>query len=68
MPVTVATQVAVCAVVMEEGVATTVTLVTVGAAIAVVTVMIAVPSLVSSCVEVAVMVSDPEAGGVEGAV
>ena len=67
MPDTVATQVAVCAVVMEEGVATTVTLVTVGWAIAVVMATIVFPSLVWSWVEVAVMVSDPEAVAVEGA-
>jgi hypothetical protein len=66
VPLTAATQVEVCAVVMEEGVATTVTLVTVGGGAVMVTV--AFPDLVASSVEVAVTMSDPEAGTAEVAV
>ena len=68
VPVTVATQVAVCAVPIEEGVATTATSVTVGCTTVVETVTAAVPTFVASCIEVALIVSDPEAGTVEGAV
>ena len=53
---------------MAEGVATTVTPVTVGCTTEVATATAAVPDFVESCVEVALMVSDPEAGAVEGAV
>jgi hypothetical protein len=66
VPLTVAAQVEVWAVVMEEGVATTVMLVTVGGGAEMVTV--AFPDLVASSVEVAVTVSEPEVGTVDGAV
>ena len=65
---TVATQVAVWLVPMEEGVATTATAVTVGGTTVVETATTAVPNFVESCVAVALIVSDPEAGAVEGAV
>lgn len=60
-----AVQVAVCADVMEEGVATTEIPVTVDGAVIV---TVAVPDLLESCVEVALTVSNPEAGTVSGAV
>ena len=63
-----ATQVAVCAVPIEEGVAATVTAVTVGGTTTVVPATAAVPDLVVFCVEVALTVSAPEAGTVKGAV
>jgi hypothetical protein len=66
VPLTVAAQVEVWAVVMEEGVATTVMLVTVGGGAEMVTV--AFPDLVESCVDVAVTVSDPAVGSADGAV
>jgi hypothetical protein len=53
---------------MAEGVATTLTPVTVGPTAEVVIVTAAVPDFVESCVEVALMVADPETGAVEGAV
>lgn len=68
VPATVATQVAVCVVLMETGAATTVTLVTVVCVPEVATETAAVPDFVVSCVEVALIVSAPEAGAVEGAV
>jgi hypothetical protein len=52
---------------MLEGVAATVTLVTVTLAEGAVTATTAVPDFFESSMEVAVMVSDPEAGGVAGA-
>ena len=67
MPATVAAQIAVCPSVMLEGVAATVTLVTVTLAEGAVTATTAVPDFFESSMEVAVMVSDPEAGGVAGA-
>ena len=63
-----AAQVAVCAVVMLAGVATTATPVTVGCTAEVATAMVAVPDFVESCVEVALIVSEPDSGAVEGAV
>src|SRR5579859_3912876 len=65
VPLTVATQVAVCAVVMEDGVATTETPVTVS--VGAVTAMLAVPeTLVNpACVECAVQVPVPAADGVK---
>lgn len=68
MPATVAAQIAVCPSVMLEGVAATVTLVTVTPTEAVVTAIDAVPVFVGSWVEVAVMVADPEVGAAAGAV
>jgi hypothetical protein len=68
VPVTVAEQVAVCAVVMGDGVANTATLVTKGCSPEVATVIAAVPDFVEFCVEVALIVSEPEARAVEGAV
>ena len=68
MPVTVGTQVAVCAVPIEEGVATTVTAVTVGGTATVETATAAIPNFVEFCTEIALIVSAPEAGAVEGAV
>jgi hypothetical protein len=53
---------------MAEGVATTRTPVTVGCTPDVVTATVAIPDFVESCVEIALMVSEPEAGAVEGAV
>jgi hypothetical protein len=50
---------------MEEGVATTEIPVTVDGAVIV---TVAVPDLLESCVEVALTVSNPEAGTVSGAV
>jgi hypothetical protein len=68
VPVTVAAQVEVSAVVMELGVATTATLVTVGCTPEVAMAIAAVPDFVESCVEVALTVSEPESGALEGAV
>lgn len=68
MPATVAAQVDVCVVLIEGGVAMTVILVTVGGVAVVERAMVAVPNFVESCVEVALMVSEPEEGAVEGAV
>jgi len=67
VPVTVATQVAVCAVVMEDGVATTVTAVTVDCATGGETATTATPTFAESSTEMALIVSAPEAGGVVGA-
>jgi hypothetical protein len=55
-------------VLIEGGVAMTVILVTVGGVAVVERAMVAVPNFVESCVEVALMVSEPEEGAVEGAV
>ena len=66
MPVTVAAQVAVCAVEMAAGEAATVTPVTVGCTGVVETATTAVPNFAESCTEVALMVT--EVGAVEGAV
>ena len=66
MPLTFATQVAVCVVLIEDGVAVTDTPVTAaefGAAAAVL--MVAEPDLVPSCVEVAVQVPEPVSDGVK---
>ena len=65
MPVTVATQVAVCAVVIEEGVATTVTLVTVGGGA--VTVIGAEPETLvyPAWAELAMQLPDPVPDGVK---
>jgi len=68
VPATVAAQVDVCVVLIEGGVAMTVILVTVGGVAVVERAMVAVPNFVESCVEVALMVSEPEEGAVEGAV
>ena len=68
MPVTVATQIAVCSVPIEDGVATTVTAVTVGCITEVETATTADPNFVTFCVEVALIVSAPEVGTVDGAV
>ena len=68
VPVTVATQVAVCAVAIDEGVATTETAVTVGCTTLTEMATTCVPNFVEFCVDVALIVSDPEAGVVEGAV
>jgi hypothetical protein len=65
VPATVAAQVAVCAVVIEAGVAVTETEVIVTAAV---TDTLADPDLMESSVLFAVMVSDPDAGTVAGAV
>jgi type IV pilus biogenesis protein CpaD/CtpE len=64
----VATQVAICEVVMEEGVAVTVTAVTVGCATAAATATTTFPDSAESCAEIALIVSDPETGTAEGAV
>jgi hypothetical protein len=53
---------------MLAGVATTATPVTVGCTAEVATAMVAVPDFVESCVEVALIVSEPDSGAVEGAV
>jgi hypothetical protein len=53
---------------IAEGVATTLTPVTVGCTAVVVTATAADPAFVESCVEVALMVSEPETGAEEGAV
>jgi hypothetical protein len=55
---------------MEDGVAATVTLVTVtvGGVVGLEMVTAAVPVFVESCVEVALTVSNPEAGTLEGEV
>jgi hypothetical protein len=53
---------------MGDGVANTATLVTKGCSPEVATVIAAVPDFVEFCVEVALIVSEPEAGAVEGAV
>jgi hypothetical protein len=66
VPVTVGVQLVDCATVIDVGLHTSVTPVMVGAAAVIETV--AVPDLVVSCVEVALMVSEPEAGAVAGAV
>jgi hypothetical protein len=68
VPVTVATQVAVCAVEMAAGDGTTVTAVTVGCTAVVEMTTAAVPNFAEFCTEVALMVTEPEAGDVEGAV
>lgn len=66
MPVTVAAQVAVCAVEMAAGDEITETAVTVGCTGVVETATTAVPNFAESCTDVALMVT--EVGAVEGAV
>ncbi len=65
---TVAEHVDVCAVVMEEGATATLTPVTVGWMPGVAMAILAVPDFVLSCVEVALIVSEPDAGSEAGAV
>ena len=67
-PVTVAAHVAVCDVVMEDGVATTVTAVTDGLVPGVETETVVIPNFAASCVDVALMVSDAEPETADGAV
>lgn len=68
MPFTVAAHVAVCAVVIDAGVATTPIDVIVPLVEEEETVILAVPNFVSVWVDVAVIVSDPDAGTLAGAV
>jgi hypothetical protein len=68
LPVTAAVQVAVCTVAMVAGVAATATLVMAGRIDEVEIATAAAPDFVESCVEVALTVSNPEAGALEGAV
>jgi hypothetical protein len=68
VPVTVAEHVAVCPVEMADGVAVTVTLVTVGCTAVLAMFTFVLADFVSFCVEVANMVSVPVGGGFVGAV
>ena len=65
---TVATQVAVCAVEMAVGDGTTVTAVTVGCTAVAETATTVVADFAAFCTEVALMVTEPDAGAAEGAV
>ena len=68
MPLTLAEQVAVCAVLIEDGLAVTETPVTVdagGVTALLIVVMVAEPDLVPSCIEAAVQVPAPGPDGVK---
>jgi hypothetical protein len=65
VPLTFATQVAVCVVLIEEGVAITETPVTAAGIGVAAVLMVAVPDLVPSCADVAVQVPEPGPDGVK---